>query len=394
MSHPTDTLDPAIARELEALEAALAGAPGADRDLAALVRDVRSEAPPVRPAFAAQLDERVREGFPRRQWWARLVPPRRALVPALGLAATALAAIVIAGSTGGDGARPALDSGGGSAAVQDATTPQQQRQSSVAAGATPAPASTGAAGESAAPAPAAKSLAPPAQSLGATRRVERDAQLTLTTAPGDVQDVADNVVSVTEAAGGIVSGSKVQTGDGGGSASFDLRIPSAKLDDTIKRLSDLAHVGSLSQGSADITASFNTAADRLSEVRAERRGLLRALARATTERQVQALRARLRANRSALSQAKGELQALRRRATLASVSVLVQGSGSSRGDTGGGAWTPRDALGDAQRVLEVAAGVALVAAAILVPLALLGAVAAAGGRATRRRRRAHALDGA
>jgi hypothetical protein len=387
MSRRTETLDPEIARELEALEAALAGAPHADPDLAALVRDVRAQTPPMAPAFAARMDDRVRYGFPREGWRARLIAPRRALVPALGLAAAALAALVLAVSQRDEGTVGSVGSGGGASAVQDYAAPQEQRDGSVSTD------STSAAG---APAPLARTApsAPPTGGLGGTRRVERNAQLTLTTAPRDVQDVADEVVSVTQAAGGVVAGSQVQTGDGGGSASFDLRIPTAKLDDTLKRLSGLAHVGSLNQGSADITGSFTSAADRLSEVRAERRGLLRALARATTDREVQALRARLRANRSALSQAKGELQALRRRASLATVGVLVQGTGTSRGDAGGGTWTPRDALRDAQRVLEVAAGVGLVGLAVAAPLALLAGLAAAGGRSVRRRRRSHALDGA
>ena len=63
------TLDPAVAAELEALEAALAGDPAAEPELAALVRDVRAEAPAMAPDFRARLDDRVAGGFakaPRR----------------------------------------------------------------------------------------------------------------------------------------------------------------------------------------------------------------------------------------------------------------------------------------------------------------------------------------
>jgi Kef-type K+ transport system membrane component KefB len=55
-------------------------------------------------------------------------------------------------------------------------------------------------------------------------------------------------------------------------------------------------------------------------------------------------------------------------------------------------WTPGDAAHDALRVLEVIAGVALIAAAIVIPLALLGLLAGLTLRHTRRRRREHALD--
>ena len=49
------TMDPAVAAELEALEAALAGDPAAEPELAALVRDVRGEAPTMAPEVRARL---------------------------------------------------------------------------------------------------------------------------------------------------------------------------------------------------------------------------------------------------------------------------------------------------------------------------------------------------
>jgi hypothetical protein len=79
-----------------------------------------------------------------------------------------------------------------------------------------------------------------------------------------------------------------------------------------------------------------------------------------------------------------------RRANFATVQVSVEGTGKPK--QGGGAWTPRDALHDAGRVLEIAGGVALIAAAVLAPLALLAALAATLARGARRRRREAALD--
>ena len=84
------TLDPAVAAELEALEAALAGDPSAEPELVALVRDVRAEAPTMDPGFRARLDERVEHEFakaPRRRRFAL-----RPLIPALGVAGCVLAA--------------------------------------------------------------------------------------------------------------------------------------------------------------------------------------------------------------------------------------------------------------------------------------------------------------
>ena len=62
------------------------------------------------------------------------------------------------------------------------------------------------------------------------------------------------------------------------------------------------------------------------------------------------------------------------------------------GDVDEGAWTPGDAFDDALRVLEVVAGVALVASAVLLPFALIWLLAWLGRRALVRRRRERALD--
>ena len=99
--------------------------------------------------------------------------------------------------------------------------------------------------------------------------------------------------------------------------------------------------------------------------------------------------------RSQIARLNGDLEALRRRADLSTVSVTIRGDGCSRGrGRSGGTWSPGDAARDAVRVLEVIAGVTLIALAIVAPLALFAALAAVGVRSTRRRRREAALDAA
>jgi hypothetical protein len=65
---------------------------------------------------------------------------------------------------------------------------------------------------------------------------------------------------------------------------------------------------------------------------------------------------------------------------------------SRASDDDSGAWTPADAFDDALRVLEVAAGVALIAAAVLLPVALIWLLAWLARRGISRRRRERALD--
>jgi uncharacterized protein DUF4349 len=425
------TLDPAVAAELEALEAALADDPAAEPALVALVQDVRADAPAMTPAFRARLDERVESGFARGASGARrrflprasapeggsglaepsgarrgLLPrarfPRRALLPALGVAGCLLAALVAVVLIGGGG------SSDPDQVAQQAAPAQRESSGAAGAGSTaaggsgtaPAP-STSAGSELAAPAPSAKAApsttpapsakaAPPAASTASGRRVERTTRLELTTT--DVQRAADGVVRATQATGGFVPVSQVRTGDGNGSASFVLRVPTAKLDDALARLSKLGHVRALEQSADDITGAYDSASSRLADARAERRGLLRALGKATTAQEVSSLRARLADNRRALNRLQRSFNAVRRRADLATIQVDVVGRPHKQvAAPGGGSWSPGDAAHDAARVLEVSAGVALIALAVLVPVSILGAGAAVAAGAYRRRRREAAL---
>jgi hypothetical protein len=414
-----DTLpDPEILRGLRELDAALAAEPTADPDLSQLVADVEAARPEPSAAFLASLDARVHAGFPREPaasgatgkppWHVRLRAPQ-ILAPGFGLAAIAALVILVASSGGGSGDNASSSSSSSSRQTLSAEGPQPSAAEKSAAEALSAAGGASSA-DSAAPAPQSASTTSSgataqksAPSLTATapagaggdgvRKVQRAADLTLTPKPDDVQETADGVVREAQAAGGYVQRSDIATRDGGGEASFTLRIPSARLDDTLARLSKLAHVGALSQSASDITSAVVSAADQLSDARAERAALLRALGKATTDRQIASLKARLADNRSEIAQRKGALDAQRRRADLATVAVTVQGTGSAA-KKDDGAWTPRDALHDAGRVLEIAGGVALIALAVLTPLAILAVLALLAGRTLRRRRREGALDGA
>src|SRR5215207_2430155 len=197
------TLDPVVAAELDALEAALADDPAAEPELTELVREVRAEAPTMAPEFRAQLDERVQSGFARAPRARRgLSLPsfsRRSLLPALGVAGCLLAALVaVLVASGGSG-----DDGGSAGGVASQAQPAERR----AGGAGESAGDSAAAGGGAEPAPTAKSLAPSAPG----RRVERTTRLELTTT--DVQRVADGVVRATQTSGGFVQLSQVRTGD-------------------------------------------------------------------------------------------------------------------------------------------------------------------------------------
>jgi len=358
------------------------------------VLDVRADAPRMSPGFAARLEHQAAEGFPASQ--ERRSPARRrrrwVLVPAAGVLAAALAALVVvlggagSGDVGSGGAGQAPDgpvAASGESAKRESTA---QRPAAPSAGA---------------PAQEDRAIVPGVPSPGATispsttpRRVQRTVSLALSVAGDELQSTADDVVGTVDRFGGIVASSSIGADDASGaSASFDLRIPTERLDGALAALSKLGHVAQRRQDLVDITGSFDSVSDRLSDARAERKGLQRALGRATSKAQVDSLKARLRSATSRVSRLKGDLGSLRRRADLATVSLAIRGDADEAdGGGSGGSWSPGDAAGDALRLLEVFAGVALIALAVLAPLALLGALVALGLRATRRRRRESALD--
>jgi hypothetical protein len=326
-------------------------------ELARLLRDAR---PRPREAFTAALDARVAAGFPREKKQRRRLPslPRpRVLYPALGLAATAIVALVLATSL--------LGSGVGTG------TPSDIRPADHAL-VEPTP------------------TTPRGESLVPQRKVERSALLDLATGAGDLDRVADGVVRATDASGGFVASSQVDAGATGGTAHFDLRVPTDRLDATLAVLSRLGHVRSRSQSTDDVTGAVVSARERLSDAKAERRALLRALGRARTSTQAEAIRARLRLARTEIASARGDLQALGRRTAFSSVSVTLSARGG--GTSGGGSFGPGDALNDAIRILGAVAGGLLVALAVLLPVAALVALVWLGARTLRRRSRERALD--
>lgn len=396
-------LDPVVAAELAALEAALNGAPGADPALTALIADVRAEAAPMAPGLRRRLDEAVEAGFPRaRRFTLPSLPPGR-LLPALGIAASALIALVVAVGalrSDGTGGRPLAAP---SAAGVSSSTPAVSGPAAFDSAAPQAKA--GASSEAASPpvagaAPSAGALAPAPEDSGGRagfgRKVERSVELTLRVGAGELEDTADGVVRATQAAGGYVADSQVSARNRGGSAVFTLRIPTARLDQTLAKLSKLGHVAAMDQGSRDITSAFVSVADRLSDARAERKALLKALGAAKTQPAIASLRRRIANNRSEIAALKGQLTALRRRADLSTVALTVEARGTAVAAPTGGddRWGPAAAARDALRVLSVAAGVLVVGLAALLPVALIALLAWFGVAGTRRRRREHALDGA
>ncbi len=183
--------------------------------------------------------------------------------------------------------------------------------------------------------------------------------------------------------------SRVQVQQTGTSeANLMLSLPSAKLSSALASLGQLAPVRADTQSLQDVTNTYDTARQRLADATAERQALLRALAGATTEGQIDSLRERISQNRGAIAQAQSALHTVSQHASTAEVEVTVLGDAH----TGSEGLTLHRGLHDAGRVLIVTLVVLLIAAAILVPLALLIAALLTARRMWRRYQRERILD--
>jgi hypothetical protein len=206
---------------------------------------------------------------------------------------------------------------------------------------------------------------------------------------GRVDDAAAGAARVTTDLGGYVAASSITDDQ---SADLDLRVPSGRVDQAVQRLSQLGRVRNLQRATLDVTDELTADHRSVQEARAERRSLLRQLAAAKTAREEDRIRARLAAVTQRLDTARAALAELRSRANNAMIALTIVGERRHGAAAAGGHWTPGDALHDAGRVLEVAAGIALIALAVAVPIGLIGIPAWIAARILARRRREHALD--
>jgi hypothetical protein len=119
--------------------------------------------------------------------------------------------------------------------------------------------------------------------------------------------------------------------------------------------------------------------------------LLAQLAGAESSAERAEVEVELNAERRRAAGLRSQLSALERRASFSRVSLRIETGASPGGSGGGGNWGVGDGLGDAGRILAIAAGVTVIGLAALAPLALLVLLGWLARRAWLRRARASAL---
>ena len=401
-------MDPEIVAELQAIDATLAGEPVDPfyAELAELSVLVAGERPVIDDQFGRSLDASVGRRFepvpapgtPRRGWLRR---------PALGLAVAGVAAVAVAavlvvqpGSSSRNGSL-ALSTHGISGAASSSPS-RAQTATSLSAPSLSArsgkSAASGALGPSYAANGVAQSVAPTPQSNG--RKITQSAQLQLLAANNRVDDVAQEVFNVVGQESGVVERSQVTAAGGnGGFASFSLSVPSANLARTISLLSQqrYARVASSTNSTQDVNGQYLSDVRSLQDARALRTSLLRQLAAATTQTEIDSLTAQIHDAEASISSDEATLRGLQHQINFSSLSVTINagpviGPVFTPSSGSGSGFTLSRAVHDAGRVLTVAAGVALIALATMLPVALLVALGLWIAHSVRRRRREHALD--
>jgi len=324
---------------------------------------LQAETPRPSAAFEERMDERVATGFPRK---SKLRLPSSPL-PAIAAGTAVIVAVVIGVSLSGGGSGQSTSTGGAPAVAAPKASAESR----------------------AAPSSGVTAQTAPATPLTRVRRVERSAALTLAAPGSKLDDVANQIVSVVDRRHGFVLHSTVTTGSGGATGGeFELRVPSASLQDTLSDLSGLADVRSRTQNADDITQPYNAVAGQLGEARAMRHSLLGRLAKATTDTEAQALRRRIRLVSAQIRSLSARFSALQNRARFATIDVtLVRERGHHSAVAGGVSGDFHDAL----HSLAVSLGIALRVLGVALPLALLAALGWLAAALLKRRRREAAL---
>lgn len=382
-----------------------------------IVAELEALRPRPRPDFAAELDARVAAGFSdstRRDasWldrlgerlsdisWRRVAGPAGAL--ALVAIAAATAAISLSESGPAAGERRIADHPVASPEIAPSPAPsdsaanlnefsQKVSPANQASQGTPDVEVVGSAAGAAANTAAGTATATgPYAARARARDIERSARVTLAVDPDDVRSAASEVFSTVHAYDGIVLRSSVHSRRGGDAvASFDLLIPSARLDDALAAFSDIGPVSSRSDASVDVTAPTIGLEERVRDSQAKIKGLLAELAGADSDVERESVEAELRSERDRLARVRSRLNSLQRRTHFSRISLRIESDPDSGGS---GSWGIGDATADAARILGIAAGVTLIGLAVLAPIALIALLGWAAQRAWVRRSRERVLD--
>lgn len=253
---------------------------------------------------------------------------------------------------------------------------------------------------------ATNTLAPntpaPSPSTSTAKRVIQSAQLQLNTPNAHIDQVAQEVFNVVTLENGTVQNSHVTQAaggsDGGSYASFSLSIPTASLQETLNRMSDLryATVSSRTDGTQNVSNQYSTDQRHIGDDKALRTALLKELQNAYTQTAIDSIEAQLKLAENQLTSDERALGGLQHQISYSSLNVQVNAGPIfpivAKAKTTSNSFTIGKAAHDSVRVLVVMIGILLIGLVALVPLGVLALVVALILMWVRRRGREQALD--
>ncbi|MGC9220177.1 MAG: DUF4349 domain-containing protein, partial [Solirubrobacteraceae bacterium] len=246
----------------------------------------------------------------------------------------------------------------------------------------------------------AQTTVAPSPVAGTTGKVIQSASVSLTTPDQHVDEVSGEVFDVVVQQHGTVQSSRITAANarnGGGYADFTLSFPTSRLQLAMTALSRLryATVASRTDGTQNVGGRYNSDQRTLQQHQALRTSLLKQLAAATSQTQIDAIEAQLKTDDAQIQSAQKTLYALQHNISYSVVDVQINSGfplyGSVTAATSHG-FTISRAGHDAVRVLVVSVGVALIALAVLVPVGIALALIVWIVWMVRQRRRERALD--
>ncbi|MEV4422756.1 DUF4349 domain-containing protein [Patulibacter sp. NPDC049589] len=435
-------LDPDVVDELDRLDAALHAAASddadpplddLDRELRALVADVRAGRPELDVGARMRIEERVQAAKaapPRRTFGSRMPADRRWRA---GLAAAVVVAVALpvgvavrGGSSSGTGdsvtsavalsADPGTQEGPASAAPSAGSGDSATSSGSSAGSAASSASASGlrrlsresgtidlqsrsgsATADSAAPSTTSIAPAPTKQApLDAKRRVIRDVDQTVRVEPGQVARSAERVTTIVQDAGGYLASSQIRERGARAGGTFQVVVPTGRLDATVAALSRIGRPVRLQRSSTDVTDQAASLADQLADLRADRSAARLQLAKTVDPARRAARRRELNLLSSRVAALQGQVDQLRSQTATSRIDLRLTTTKAAEDEpvpvADDDSWGIGDAWGDAGRVLEVGGGVLLIGGVIVLPLAALGGLGLVIRRRAAARRREAVID--
>jgi hypothetical protein len=221
-------------------------------------------------------------------------------------------------SSGASSGASSGSSSGARSAVGVAPVPESAPQAAAASG---SPSS----GSSSAGTSGGTDLAVPIRSA----RVIQTGQISLGVRPGQVQPTLDRLGTIAIGAGGYVSDSKSEQGDGTPSGATTIRVPVARFASVEAQVRRVGHVVSISTQATDVTATYVDLSARIDALSQTRATYLTLLSRATSIGDTLAVQQQIQQVQTQLEQLQGQQKVLADSSDLATLAVSITETGAA-----------------------------------------------------------------